>query len=41
MTDLLGGVYGLDVKDCGPTCAWEDSDGKVFEDSDGAVLLIK
>lgn len=41
MTDLLGGVYGLDVKDCGPTCAWEDSDGKVFEDSDSAVLLIK
>ena len=41
MTDLLGGVYGLDVKDCGPTCAWEDSDGIVFEDSDGAVLLIK
>ena len=41
MNQQYGAVYGLDVKDCGPTCAWEDSDGYVFEDSDGKVLLIK
>lgn len=37
----LGGVYGLDVKDVGPTCAWEDSDGAVFVDADDNVILIK
>lgn len=41
MSEALGGVYGLEVKDCGPTCAWEDSDGAVFEDADGNVILIK
>lgn len=41
MTQLYGAVYGLDVKDCGPDCVWEDSDGKVFEDSDGVLLMIK
>ena len=41
VSTTLGGVYGLDVKDMGPTCAWEDSDGAVFEDSDGNVILIK
>ena len=41
MSDTLGGVYGLEVIDCGPTCAWEDSDGAVFEDADGNVILIK
>lgn len=41
MSDTLGGVYGLDVKDCGPTCAWEDSDGALFEDSDGNLIMIK
>lgn len=41
MSKQYGAVYALDVKDCGPTCAWEDSDGKVFEDSDGKVFLIK
>lgn len=41
LSTTLGGVYGLDVKDMGPTCAWEDSDGAVFEDSDGNVILIK
>lgn len=37
----LGGVYGLDVKDVGPACAWEDSDGAVFVDADDNVILIK
>lgn len=41
MSQQYGAVYALDVKDCGPTCAWEDSDGKVFTDSDGKVILIK
>ncbi len=41
VSDTLGGVYGLEVKDVGPTCAWEDSDGAVFEDGSGNVLLIK
>jgi len=41
VSNTTGGVYGLDVKDVGPTCAWEDSDGAVFEDSDGNVILIK
>lgn len=41
LSTTLGGVYGLDIKDMGPTCAWEDSDGAVFEDSDGNVILIK
>lgn len=41
VSTTLGGVYGLDVKDTGPTCAWEDSDGAVFEDGDGNVILFK
>lgn len=41
MSETLGGVYGLDVVDCGPTCAWEDSDGAVFVDADDNVILIK
>lgn len=41
VSQQYGGVYGLEVKDAGPTCAWEDSDGAVFEDSDGNVILIK
>ena len=41
ISNSLGGVYGLDVKDVGPTCAWEDSDGAVFEDGDGNIILIK
>lgn len=41
VSNTTGGVYGLDVKDVGPTCAWEDSDGAVFEDGDGNVILIK
>ncbi len=41
ISNTLGGVYGLDVKDVGPTCAWEDSDGALFEDGDGNVILIK
>ncbi len=41
MSQHYGAVYGIDVKDCGPTCAMEDSDGKVFTDSDGKVLLFK
>ncbi len=41
MSDTLGGVFGMDVKDAGPTAIWEDSDGYVIEDSDGALLLVK
>lgn len=41
MDDTLGGVYGLDVVDVGPACAWEDSDGAVFVDADDNVILIK
>lgn len=41
MSQQLGAVYGLDVVDVGPFCAWEDSDGAVFEDGDGNILLIK
>ena len=40
MTDLYGGVYGIEVKDIGPQAAWEDGDGKVFEDGDGYLILI-
>lgn len=41
MSNTAGGVYGLDVKDVGAACAWEDSDGAIFEDGDGNVILIK
>lgn len=41
MSEQYGGVYGVDVIDAGPTCAWEDSDGAVFEDGDGNIILIK
>ena len=41
MSEQHGGVYGVDVIDAGPTCAWEDSDGAVFEDGDGNIILIK
>ena len=41
MSELYGGVFGLDVKDLGPDCAMEDSDDKVLLDSDGKVLLFK
>jgi hypothetical protein len=41
MSETLGGVYGLDVVDAGPMACWEDSDGAVFEDSDGILLLVK
>lgn len=41
MSQTLGAVIGLDVKDLGPDCAMCDSDGKIFEDSDGKVLLFK
>lgn len=40
MTDLYGGVFGIEVVDGGPWGAWEDSDGYIIEDSDGAVLLV-
>lgn len=36
-----GAVVGLDVKDAGPLCAIEDSDGALFEDGDGNIILIK
>ena len=44
VNQTLGGVYGLDVKDVGPACAWEgaDDDGDaVFVDADDNVILIK
>lgn len=41
MSEIYGGVVGLDVKDTGPICAFEDSDGAVFEDSDGNIILIQ
>ena len=39
-TVLYGGVFGIEVVDGGPWGAWEDSDGYIIEDSDGAVLLV-
>lgn len=41
MSTSYGAVIGLDVKDVGPLCAFEDTDGAVFEDADGNVILIK
>ncbi|WP_290158711.1 hypothetical protein [uncultured Duncaniella sp.] len=41
MSTSYGAVVGLDVKDVGPLCAFEDTDGAVFEDADGNVILIK
>lgn len=41
MNERYGAVVGLDVKDVGPLCAVEDSDGAVFEDADGNIILIK
>lgn len=41
MSANYGAVVGLDVKDVGPLCAFEDSDGAVFEDADGNIILIK
>lgn len=40
MSSVHGGVIGVDVIDPGPSCCWEDSDGAVFEDGDGFLLLI-
>ena len=41
VSNTAGGVYGLDVKDVGPLCAWEDDDGAVFVDDEDNVILIK
>jgi len=41
MSLSYGAVIGLDVKDVGPLCAFEDTDGAIFEDADGNVILIK
>lgn len=41
MDARIGAVYGLDLKDVGPTAAWADSDGSVFVDGDGNIILIK
>lgn len=41
MDNTYGAVVGLDVIDAGPTCAMEDSDGALFEDADGNIILIK
>ena len=40
MSNQYGAVYGIDVKDIGPVAAWEDGDGKLFEDGDGNIILI-
>lgn len=40
MSQQLGAVYGIDVIDRGPWAAWEDADGKLFEDADGNIILI-
>lgn len=39
--NTYGAVVGLDVIDVGPTCAMEDTDGALFEDADGNIILIK
>lgn len=41
LSEEHGAVIGLEVKDTGPLCAWEDGDGAVFEDGDGNIILIK
>lgn len=41
MNNTHGAVVGLDVLDVGPACAMEDSDGTLFEDSDGNIIIIK
>lgn len=41
MSQTLGAVYGLDVVDVGPDCAFEDSDEAVFVDADDNVILIR
>lgn len=41
MDENHGAVVGLDVLDTGPLCAMEDTDGALFEDADGNIILIK
>lgn len=41
MSASYGGVLGIEAKDRGYIGAWEDSDGAVFEDGDGNILLIQ
>lgn len=41
MSASYGGVLGIEAKDRGYIGAWEDSDGAVFEDGDGNLLLIQ
>lgn len=41
ISNSLGGVVGLDLVDTGPLACWEDSDGALFEDGDGNLILIK
>lgn len=41
MSVTHGAVVGLDVIDTGPLCAIEDSDGAIFEDGDGNILIIQ
>lgn len=40
MAKSYGGMIKVNVRDCGPLGAALDSDGKVFLDSNGAVLII-
>jgi hypothetical protein len=41
MSELYGGVMGVDVIDPGPLVPWKDADGKVFKDADGKIFLIR
>lgn len=41
MNSTYGAVIGLDVKDRGAACAWEDGDGKIFCNGSGEVIIVK
>lgn len=41
MSQSYGAVYGLDVIDVGPLCAFEDGNGDVFEDGNGDVIIFQ
>lgn len=40
LSQIYGAIIGLDVIDRGAWASWEDSDGVVFEDGDGYLILI-
>lgn len=41
MSQSYGAVYGLDVIDVGPLCAFEDGNGDIFEDGNGDVIIFQ